>query len=108
MSEHDESLIDKVKNALGMGGHDRGERDERHMESGVPADRPVADRDEAEEAAVADAREVRTEYEMGQELDPEHETRAESGFSAPTRSESASGESPFRDADEDEDDTARR
>jgi hypothetical protein len=63
---------------------------------------------------------VRTEYEMGNELDPEHERVAESGVMAerrgdaavdtwrdqgdasraPTRGEAASGESPFDERDE--------
>ena len=63
---------------------------------------------------------VRTEYEMGNELDPEHERVAESGVmaerrgdadvdtwrnqdhpsGAPTRGEAASGESPFEERDE--------
>ena len=141
MTGNDESLIDKVKNALGMGHDDRDEHSER-TESGVPADRPMDDRNDTwgvDGAAQATGREgasggtgssaalggagaagptgadpdpsldaasdsdtddervdtgtVRTEYEMGHELDPGHETRAESGVLGG----SAEDEEPRRD-----------
>jgi hypothetical protein len=147
MTDHDESLIDKIKNALGMGDDSRDERhaDDRRVESGVPADQPTADRNDSwgvdgatqatgregiaggtgatgalggagasgpvgaepepsrdvdpGDADRVDAGAVRTEYEMGHEFDPAHETRAESGVTrgegATTRGEAASGESPF-------------
>jgi hypothetical protein len=150
MADGGESLIDRLKGALGMGDADHGDdhddtRAERHMESGVPADRPVDDRgdtwgvdgaaqgtgregvaggtgasaamggagasgpvgatpepslDEDAGGGAADARTVRTEYEMGHELDPDHETRAESGTLAQTRGAAATGRSPFEEDDE--------
>jgi hypothetical protein len=158
MTDHDESLIDKVKNALGMGDDSHDERhaddrpaDDRNVESGVPADQQTGDRNDtwgvdgatqatgregiaggtgataalggagasgpvgadpepslgegADDAERVDAGAVRTEYEMGHEFDPDHETRAESGVTrgegANTRGEAASGESPFAGEGED-------
>lgn len=117
MNDHDESLIDKVKNALGMGGDGEHEREheepiqtERPAETAEPpaegatqasgwegasggmgasgamggagAAGPVGTTppsDETDHPGGADPGRVRTEYEMGHELDPDHETRAESG-----------------------------
>jgi hypothetical protein len=129
MSDHDRSLIDQVKDALGMGGH----RDDHHGHDhdshgdhtdadeephrlgdevgvdgatqatgseaisggmgasaamgGAGAGGPVgATPDPSEEITEpADGNRVRTEYEMGHELDPEHEQVAESGVTAERR-----------------------
>lgn len=80
---------------------------------GPIGDDPMASIDDSGSTAPAGG--VRTEYEMGKELDPDHERFAESGVmaerrgdadvdtwrnqdssgGAPTRGEAASGESPF-------------
>lgn len=172
MSDHDrdESLIDKVKNAFGMGddheardaheAHDRQAQAVEDRHDPIDMERPAADEsperhepiggiDGATQASgyegatggmgasgamggagasgpvgatepfddptagAADPGAVRTEYEMGHEFDPDHETRAESGVlsqgsegtrSTVTRGEAASGESPF---DGPQDDRAR-
>ena len=123
MSDHDKSLIDHVKDALGMG-DDRDTHDHDHHTDadeephrlgdevgvdgatqatgsegisggmgasgamgGAGAGGPVgAAPDPSEEITEpADGNRVRTEYEMGHELDPEHERIAESGVMAERR-----------------------
>lgn len=128
MTEHDRSMIDKVKDALGMGGDDRDRSDadaarddevgeiERPVDDASPArDEPVGGIDGATQASgyegasggggasgamggagaagpvgtapsgdettggTADAGRVRTEYEMGNEFEPDHERRREGG-----------------------------
>ena len=122
MTEHDrdESLIDKVKNAFGMGDDDHDEHQHHDMERPATDESPERDEhiggvDGAPQASgyegasggmgasgamggagaagptgateplddptagAADPGRVRTEYEMGHEFDPDHETRAESG-----------------------------
>jgi hypothetical protein len=125
MSHHDEGLIDKVKNALGMGdddGADRGIDMEQPPDDASPQGvEPIGQIDGAAEVAAsrqgvaggmgasgamggagavdpegsiglegdeidasgptADPGDVKTEYEMGHEYDPDHERVAESGVS---------------------------
>ncbi len=117
MSDHDESLAEREKYAMGMGG------DREHERGHDAADNPQIDKDNlgvdgATQAAAAsgagggmgamaglggagaggpvgatpdpskdvmapaDGTNVRTEYEMGHEFDPEHEKVAESGLFA--------------------------
>ena len=129
MSHHDEGLIDKLKNALGMG-EDHDDEGDRGVDMEQPPDdaspqgvEPVGQIDGAAEVAAsrqgvaggmgasgamggagaanpegsiglegdethatgptADPGDVKTEYEMGHELDPDHERVAESGVSRP-------------------------
>jgi hypothetical protein len=123
MSDHDKSLIDHVKDALGMGGprddHDH-ETHDHHADAdeephrlgdevgvdgatqatgseaisggmgasaamgGAGAGGPLGATPDPSRAITepADGNRVRTEYEMGHELDPEHEQVAESGVTA--------------------------
>lgn len=126
MSDPDESLLDKVKDALGMGDDDASEAEgsidmERPLDDASPhRNEPIGQIDGAAHAAArqgtgggtgasgamggagaagplgvspvntsdndatattADAGGVKTEYEMGNEFDPDHERVAESGFS---------------------------
>lgn len=123
MSDHDRSLIDQVKDALGMGGHRDDDHDHDHTDAdeephrlgdevgvdgaaqatgseamsggmgasgamgGAGGGGPIgATPDPSEEITEpADGNRVRTEYEMGHELDPEHEQVAESGVTAERR-----------------------
>lgn len=121
MSDHDKSLIDHVKDALGMGGHDDHDdvRDHDADEKahrvgdevgvdgatqagsegisggmgasgamgGAGAGGPIGATPEPSEELTepADGNRVRTEYEMGHELDPAHEQVAESGVVAERR-----------------------
>jgi hypothetical protein len=129
MSDHDKSLIDHVKDALGMGDGDDHDHDHDHLGDHTDADEephrlgddvgidgatqatgseaisggmgasgamggagaggPVgATPDPSEELTEpADGNRVRTEYEMGHELDPAHEQVAESGVLAERRGE---------------------
>lgn len=126
MNDHDRSLIDQVKDALGMGGR-RGDDDQHDHDHHADADEephrlgddvgvdgatqatgseamsggmgasgamggaggggPIgATPDPSEEISEpADGNRVRTEYEMGHELDPQHEQVAESGVTAERR-----------------------
>lgn len=126
MADHDDSLIDKVKHALGMGDDERRTDRPREMEQPVDdasphrtegfggisgaaeasgrqgtaggigttgavgsagAGGPVGATDPTGEATdpagtgTADPGAVKTEYEMGHDVDPDHEDVAESGFS---------------------------
>ena len=66
---NDESVIGKIKNALGFG------EDEEDLEAdrAIEMERPL-------NSAAADPGDVRTEYEMGHEpLPPGHDEVAESG-----------------------------
>jgi hypothetical protein len=127
VSHHDEGLIDKVKNVLGMG-DDHDHADDRGIDMEQPPDdaspqgvEPIGQIDGAAEVAAArqgvaggmgatgamggagaadptgsigregdetdttgptaDPGDVKTEYEMGHEFDPDHERIAESGVS---------------------------
>jgi hypothetical protein len=117
MSEHDKSLIDKAKDALGMGNDrqpDTGPEavDSHHVDKdnlgvdgatqaagasgagggsgasaalgGAGAGGPLGATPYPSDAATGpvEGTNVRTEYEMGHEFDPEHEKVAESGLFA--------------------------
>lgn len=116
MTDHDKSLFDRAKDALGMGDDRERQTDDdraRHPDDGgglgvdgatqatgsegtsgslgasgamggAGAGGPVgATPDPSDDlAAPASGDRVRTEYEMGNELDPEHEKVAESGVVA--------------------------
>lgn len=128
MSDRDESLLDKLKDAVGLGDDEMSEGEggidmERPLDDASPhrnepigqidgaahaAARqgtgggtgasgamggagaagpvgvgPVSDQDADATGTTADAGAVKTEYEMGNEFDPDHERVAESGFSRP-------------------------
>ena len=162
MSDHDKGLIDRVKDALGMGDDhadeprqdpidvERGAGGDVRQEAGEPlggidgatqasgrvgaaggigasgamggagAGGPIGDdpgTSIGESGSAAPAGGTRTEYEMGNEFDPDHERFADSGVmaerrgdadvdtwrnqghssGASTRGEAASGESPFEE-----------
>jgi len=96
MPDHDKSLFDRAKDALGMGGVDGAAQaaGSQGASGGTGASgamggagaagpvgaEPATGTDDRAGAAPADA--VRTEYEMGQEFDPAHEREAKSGLFA--------------------------
>lgn len=131
MTDHDKSLLERVKDALGMGSHHDDRPDDADEQRGhrIETERPPGDvgseandpigavdgaphasgwtgasggtgasgamggagaggptgetpiSEEPDEGRTADPGRVKTEYEMGHEVDPEHERRAESGLS---------------------------
>lgn len=138
MSDHDKSLIDHVKDALGMGDRDNRDHADHHGVhtdadeephrlgdqvgvdgatqatgsegitggmgasggmGGAGAGGPLgATPDPSEEITEpADGNRVRTEYEMGHEIDPAHEQVAESGVLAERRGDAVVD--TWRDAD---------